>query len=328
MATVSSTLANIRQKVRRLTASPSTQQISDDDIDEQINRSYCEDFPAEIKSDLFKDVVEIFVHPYKDRYALSGSINTTSAPDVNTTANTYESIREPIYVEGRRANYFTDRGQFYNAWPRTHSLNTSLTGDGSTTAFSLAIGAPILPFECVIGYLDVGGDYIKVEDGGDGILYLANTSTAAGTITYSSGSISLTLLTAPDNGQTISVWYYTYSPGRPTSVMFWKNELVVRPVPDRVYRVQVEAYKFPAAMGSTDTPEIKQWMQYLALLAAVKILADRQDMEGLENLVPLLDRQQRLVKNRKANELIGRRAPTIYAGNNQERFYFPFNYVG
>lgn len=407
MTLVDSTLADIVTKVRRLTASPDTQQISDADIEDYINQAYIQDFPAEIKDDIFKDVVEIFVHPYQDRYALSGAINTTGNTTANTTANTYESVREPVYVEGRRATFYKDRGQFYNQWPRTAGLNTSLTGgttgtissidvtgdptisitvpintnlvnglvitftgiEGSTElngneytisnvsstatettfevtqagttaytgsgtyiayrlAYTLTLSAPVLPFECVIGYLGKDGTYVKVEDGGDGTLYLANTTTSVGSVVYSTGAFTFNFLTAPANGETINVWYYTYSPGRPTSVMFWKNELVVRPVPDKVYRVQVEAYKFPSAMSSSQTPEIKQWMQYLALLAATKILADRQDMEGLENLVPLLDRQQRLIKNRKANDQIGRRNVTIYTAADRERYLFPYNYVG
>ena len=62
----------------------------------------------------------------------------------------------------------------------------------------------------------------------------------------------------------------------------------------------------------------------MAILASFKVLQDRQDMEGLENLAPLLKRQQMLIDNREANEEIGQRNATIYAGE-QEREFSPFS---
>lgn len=325
VAAIDSTVANIRKKVRRLTASTDTLQLTNDDLDEYINTSYVQDMPAEIKSWLFKDVVEVFVQPNIDRYALSGTLA------VNTGPNTYESIREPVYVEGRRAKFYKDRGQFYNDWPRTASLNTSLEGDGATTAFTLNIGAPILQQEIVIGYKS-GTSYLKFQDDGDltgtgtGQIVEAGTTTSVGTVVYDTGSISVNFTTPPGANEIISIWYYTYTTGRPYSVMWWKDEIIIRPVPDRVYRLEVEAYKYPTQFDdTTDTPTLKQWWQYISLLAAVKVLQDRQDMEGVQNLAPLIDRQETLIKNRIANEQIGQKNVTIYNGS-EESIRSPFGY--
>ena len=49
VAEISSTVENIRTKVRRLTASPSTLQLSNDDLDEYINASYSQDMPGDTR---------------------------------------------------------------------------------------------------------------------------------------------------------------------------------------------------------------------------------------------------------------------------------------
>lgn len=324
VAAISSTVENIRTKVRRLTASPSTLQLSNDDLDEYINASYSQDMPGDIKSNLFREVVEVFVKPNIDRYPLSGTLVANTGPD------TFESIREPVYVEGRRAEFYKDRGQFYASWPRTASLNTSLTGDGATTSFSLVVASPILQNEVTIG-VKIGSQYKNFEDDGDpggtgtGKIVEVGSTDPQGTIVYATGTFTLNFTSAPNSGETISVWFYQYTAGRPYSVLWWKNELLVRPVPDRGYKIEVEAYRYPTQFTQeTETPLLKQWWQYIAFLAAVKVLEDRQDIEGIKNLVPLIERQEKLVRNRIANEEIGQRNVTIYEGAGQ-RGEFPFS---
>ena len=140
------------------------------------------------------------------------------------------------------------------------------------------------------------------------------------------GVITLAFVTPPDASETISVSFYTYTPSRPYAVLWWRDELFVRPVPDRGYRIELEAYRFPTQFtDEEDTPTIKQWWQYLSLLASIKVLQDRQDMEGVENLVPLVDRQETLIRNRIANEQIGQRNTTIYEGSDSPQI-FPYGF--
>ena len=319
---ISSNVTNIRTKIRRLTASNELE-LPGDEIDEYINTVYSQDLPADIKSDLFKQVVEVFTKPNVDRYALSGTLADNTGP------NSYEAIRDPVYVEGARASFYKSRDQFYNDWPRTKTYNSSLEGDGASTSFSLALGQPVLQNEVTLGYA-AGASYLNLEDDGDpsgtgtGQLTLVGSATSLGTVVYSTGAITLSLSTPPD--ATIDLWYYTYSAGRPTAVMWWKNELVVRPVPDAGYKIEVEAYMYPTQFsGDNDTPELKQWWQYLALLSSLHILGDRQDMEGVANLTPLVERQERLVRNRRANEEIGQANQTIYNSSINPGFR-PFGY--
>jgi len=387
VAQVSSTVTQIRNMVRRLVASPSTDELSDDDLDIAINTAYSQSMPADIKSTLFKEVVEVYTVPNVDRYALSGTLANNTGP------NTYESIRDPVYVEGRHSAFYKDRNQFYNAWPLTKSLNTDLkgsvlsgpvtaidtsadpvneitTGDtdglvngdyvtfngvgGSTelngntyqisavtsttfeitqvgvSAFTsggtwnkrqvLDLGVPVLQQELNIGG-KFGGTYRNYADDGDlsgtgtGQITQVGSSTSVGTVVYATGVITMDFPVPLDSGETISTWYYTYTPAMPYAIMWWKNELVVRPVPDKGYKITMEAFKYPTQFNAEgDTPTLHQWWQYVALIASVKILGERQDMEGIKNIEPLVNQQERLVRNRIANGQIGQRNVTIYEG--------------
>jgi hypothetical protein len=95
-----STLAAIKKKVRRLTASASASALSEDDLERAINTFYSQDFPYGIKLDQMRSVYTFFTRPYIDRYPL----------DVNYN----QGVRAPIYVEGIRGTFFKDRQQFYN----------------------------------------------------------------------------------------------------------------------------------------------------------------------------------------------------------------------
>ena len=91
----------------------------------------------------------------------------------------------------------------------------------------------------------------------------------------------------------INVWAATYQTGRPYNLLFWNNELTIRPVPDNIYLCEVETFQTPAQfMQTTDNPVLNQWAQYIAYGAAREILRDRQDMEGVANLEEGFKRQE------------------------------------
>ena len=139
------------------------------------------------------------------------------------------------------------------------------------------------------------------------------TSQYCGTVNYITTQINLTLPVAPMPGTQLNIWASQYQVGRPYNLLFWNNEFTIRPVPDNVYLVEVEAYQTPVQfMNSTDNPQLNQWAQYLAYLAAAEILRDRQDMEGLQNIMEGLKRQEALVLERQAVEEIGQPNVTLF----------------
>jgi hypothetical protein len=363
-----STYTFIEKKVRRLTASASEAALSSADIQSAVNLFYTNDFPYAIKIDQQRSVYKFLTIPNVDRYPV----------DVNN----YQGFRAPVYFEGIPGNFFKNRDQLYNLYPRYPTQFQPASGDGVTTSFTLSLfgnnqnpfpqpNSGILSTQLVIGGIDVNGDPIRiVDDGGavvnsDGIgsntttgqllfikqnavgdnVYLdalnmqqpaipnqsplggqinANlpntaypplplTNQYCGTVDYVTTQITVNFPVAPASGTMINVWAATYQVGRPYNLLFWNNELTVRPVPDNVYMIEVEAFQTPSEFMTTNShPVLNQWAQYLAYGAALEILRDRQDMEGVNNLMEGFKRQEALVLERQSIEEIGQRNITLF----------------
>lgn len=330
-----STLAAIRQKVRRLTASSSESALTTAAIDQYINTYYSQDFPYSVKLDQTRQVYTLFTTPFVDRYPV----------DVNNN----QGFRDPVYFEGVKGYFFKDRSAFFNMWPRWPTKFQPIAGDGVTKNFSFSVSnVPILSTMVVMGGVAADGSTIRVVDDG-GILAVNGNNTTTGnllflksdnvgdfnpaipvtspiqtiapappfnigTINYVTGAVNVTFPVAPAAGTLITMWVTQYSAGRPYSLLFWNNEITIRPVPDNVYKVELESYLTPTQLlSSTQSPLLNQFWQLIAIGAAMKVLEDRQDMEGYANLVPLFEKQEGLALERQGVEEIGQRNTTIFS---------------
>lgn len=142
---------------------------------------------------------------------------------------------------------------------------------------------------------------------------LSLTPQYCGTVNYVTTEIELTLPVTPMPGTQLSIWAATYNPGRPYNLLFWNNEFTIRPVPDNVYLVEVEAFQTPVQfMQTTQNPILDQWSQYIAYGAAIEILRERQDADGIENLMEGFRRQEALVLERQSIEEIGQPNITLF----------------
>lgn len=321
-----STIIAMRKKIRRLTASASESSLSTAEIDQYINTFYNNDFPYGIKIDQMRSVYTFFTEPYRDRYPL----------DVNYN----QGVRAPFYVDGIEGTFLKDRGQFYNIWPRFPTLFHPISGDSITTSFSFTIPGPFLSREVTLGGVDTNGVPITVNDDGNGNLlqiipnpqtynppiftspsssqipgmHNANTGnpglnnvTLIGTVDYVTGNFVISnFLVAPAAGTQMTLWVSQYQTGRPYSLLFWNNEFQIRPVPKLIHKLEIETFLTPVQfMTINDTPILNQWWQYIAIGAAIKVLEDRQDMDGLANLSVLFDNQEALILERQSIEEIG-----------------------
>lgn len=134
-----------------------------------------------------------------------------------------------------------------------------------------------------------------------------------GTVNYVTTQINLLIPVPLQAGSQLNIWAATYQVGRPYNLLFWNNELTIRPVPDNVYLVEIETYQTPSQfMNTTNHPILNQWVQYLAYGTAREILRDRQDMEGVANLEEGFKRQEALVLERQAIEEIGQAQLTMF----------------
>jgi len=227
------------------------------------------------------------------------------------------------------------------------------TSSSRTFIFTLS-GTPFLSGEVIIGGVDPFGNAISIIDDGNGNLMYASpnsvvsfpqltqldsgglpipgmknlntlnpgllTLTSIGTVNYVSGEFNFTLpfgvSLASDSQFVIRV--SQYQPGRPYSMLFWNNEFTIRPIPREIHKVEIETYLTPVQfLEASDSPILNQWWQYIALGSAIKILEDRQDMEGVENLSALFDRQEALVLERQGVEEINQKNVTIYSGSSE-----------
>ena len=67
VAQADSTLAYMRAKIRKLTASSSESSLRTSDIDTYINNFYNQNFPNSIKTDQMRSVYTFYTAPYIDR---------------------------------------------------------------------------------------------------------------------------------------------------------------------------------------------------------------------------------------------------------------------
>jgi hypothetical protein len=130
------------------------------------------------------------------------------------------------------------------------------------------------------------------------------------------GVFNINFPVAPAAGTIITLWVSQYQTGRPYSLLFWNNEFTIRPVPKLIHKVEIETYLTPVQfMSTTDSPILNQFVQYLAYGAACEILRQRQDMQGLANLMEGFKRQEALVLERQGTEEINSRNQTIFASS-------------
>lgn len=298
-----STLTRIRKKVRRLTATPDVIQLPDSEIDEYIDTFYEQDFPAHLKLFSLHSTYSFYTEPNEDQYALP--------------VNVYGSVNPPVYIAGYQSYYDQDREAFFRIYPFLNDDVDVAVGDGSAGPYTFTLSnIPVLKRHFSVSAVDTNGDSITLEDDGNGNLTLPGDTTDRGDINYVTGSVTVTDFgnTIPSTSD-INAQYVPYVASRPLGMLFYQNNFILRPVPDKAYKVDVEVYRRPSQLldAGTDEPDIQQWWQFIAFGAALKILEDRQDTETIETLMPRFDEQKQLVLHRTIVQQTPERTPTIYS---------------
>jgi len=299
-----STLAAIRTKVRRLTRSPSEAQITTAQIDEYINTFVLYDFPENLRLFSLRSTFSFYTEPNVDTY------EDSTTPELVDFNNEYISVHEPVYVAGRQVFLSQSREQFYGLYPLTNALQSVGTGDGATTLFTGTLtSVPVLRNNVVFSGVDINGDGLAAYDDGAGTF----DGDGVGTIDYETGAWTMTFATAPEAGSTIQAQTIPYVAATPTAVLFYDNKFVMRPVPDRPYKVSVEVYKRPTELlAAGSSPDLEQWWQYIAYGAAKKIFEDRSDIDSVQQIMPAYKEQELLVLRKTIVQQTKERVATIY----------------
>lgn len=396
------TLNDIRVKVRRLVKAPSSNQITDAQIDDYINTFYLYDFPEHLRQFSLKDTVNITLLPNIDVYSLpvgtpvnvpitsignstglttsfdlysllglptnstivpgtvvaqvltatlsafsdssttstyTGNLNAVSGNasggfinyqtgnltlnfntaiaatatqiTFNYSAPEYLTVNPPVYIAGYESYYTQSRGEFYRMYPPIHTFNTLSTGNGGAGPYTgTTTGTPILRGSVLISATSTAGNSLTLQDDSAGNLFGNGT----GTINYTTGAVSVTFSTTVTSGTAIKIQYVPYTASRPQAVLYFNDQITVRPVPDQAYVLNIEVFKRPTALfASGSQPLLTEWWQCIAVGASIKIFEDRGDFEQLNQYVPLLNHYLALCQRRTLVQIANERTATIYS---------------
>jgi hypothetical protein len=307
------TLGDIITKVRRLTGSGSSLQLTDAQIIDYINSFYLYDFPAAFRSLKLKDIY---------------TFNTVQNVDVYPfDYNHWSTVQAPVYCMKRNIQLFTNQWSFFNQSYNWQFQQNFTQGDGtvgpySGTLTSLPIirsvnnnpmvssptsalgifpaGVPVAFPQTNISRVqnllitaNTASGTLNVTDDGNG--NLIGDCVAGGTIDYQTGVITALSFTAViPGGNNIQALYNPCQPTFPLAILFQQNQFTLRPVPNQGYTIELTAYRLPSQvlLGSEDpdspnmagVPELLEWWETLAFGAAKKIFEDRWDDEGVASM--------------------------------------------
>src|SRR6266481_5664164 len=138
-------LGDIVSKIRRITKSPSQNQITDDQILQYINTYYLYDFPQELRLKNMLSNFTFTTSPNQETYLLpTDSIIT---------------IEPPVYINGYQSYFTQSQENFYMLYPRLGLANNNLAfGNGTTGPYVFTFSnTPVLQNNVVVSAIDSTG---------------------------------------------------------------------------------------------------------------------------------------------------------------------------
>lgn len=278
------TLSNIRSKVRAVTGTPSTDQLTDDQVDAYINNYLVYTMPNELKVQIQNQFLEFKTVVGQNVYTFPG------------VASTFLTDSPGAYADGFPLIFYSDPDIFFQDWPQQYSVDAVGTGDGVTTAFNGTTQA----FPVIIGSFFITDGVQVLQDNGAGVLVDQNPSgSGSGTITYATGAFTATFQTAPASAAVIYCKYIATQENRPQGVLWFENEFTFMPVPDQVYQILMQGFIVPdLLLVDTDLPAQPEWGPLIAYGAALEIFNDRGDVENFNRYTPTFKRYENVALSR------------------------------
>ena len=339
-------LSRIRYTIRKLTGKYDITQLPDSSvgendisnppgIDDYVNDWYLYDCPEELRLLKLKQFFTFTTLP---------NVGTYNVPQI------YYELDPPIYVDNYQFNYYQSPEQFYRIWPELNFVQQQVaTGSASIGAgpytFTLQ-QTPIQQGTVVIGIQNnIDGNpspqmetFTDVDTPGllDQPLQMKFTNPGTltgnlggtGTVDYLTGAVSITYANPLPVGAIVNVHYHPYVASRPRDIMFYQQQLFIRPIPNDVYPVKMLCYIQPTvAMSSlsnaptksefdgtlTDVTLFNEWWQLVTYGASLKILKEDGDHEEVARLEPYFEKQKLLAQRRTIRQLSTQRIQTPYA---------------
>ncbi len=297
-------LAEIRQKVRQVTGRYSPSELSNEQLDEYINKYFQYTFPAELKLERFHTFYEFLTVANTQTYTLpAGFVN----------------FEPPATINNLNMLWYQEPQPFLDNNPENVSLQTIGTGNAIQVTFPASAGSfPILPATTVIT------DNVEVFEDTNTVfanspVTLTGSLGGTGSVNYVTGAVTVTFNTAPVTGQNVFFSYVQFQPGLPTAVLLYNNVFKFFPVPDRAYNFKVKAYAntlVTTAAGTnavffvnaTDRPLLDEWGPCIAYGTARDIHADYGEMDAYAEVTALYKEQRGYSITRTDQNLINTRA--------------------
>jgi len=118
-------LIDIKNKVRKLTARPSTNQLSDSDLVDYINRYYQLQLPLEIRPLELRGWFQFDLVAGQDEYDLTSSIDFP----LGLFEDNYLTIETPTTINGYDLEMYLDPDMFFMKWPEVTTYASSRPED-------------------------------------------------------------------------------------------------------------------------------------------------------------------------------------------------------
>lgn len=336
--------------VRRIIKTPSDQVISNDLIGDYLNRFYVYDMPERLQLFELHRQYTFLTRPNVFEYQAPFFFD---ANGLNNGIPQYQNFRPPCYADGVQMGYFQNNEQFYNLYPELVLNETPLVGDGGVGPYDITLSrSPILrgfvddlgnllPYVYITA-LETDGTQMYVVDNGQGQLIQTDETfqygplgapqapilLAGSAVDYVNGTITGILFPEPvPVDAPINLQTSPFSSGFPRVMLFYNNIFKLYPVPDRPYKIQVEADITPAAFLTTaDAVPFAYLSEYLARGAARKMLSDTGDYEQFQFYEPLFREAENLALRRTSRQRAVMRTPTIFSGQTQANSYIYTQY--
>ena len=323
-------LLEMRNTVRRMTARYSPEQMTDTQIDRYINLAYTIHFPEQFKNLKLTKPYVFYTIPNVDTYAFVYENGLVNDPAGNPVPGNIQ-ITPPVYCQGYILRYFQDKTTFYNRWPKLTVNQQVKVGDGTDGPYSGII--PSTPFlkaqKDIFGNIteaavifsafdDTGFTFYATDEPIEGTEtgnIVTSENVAIGTVNYLTGSFSFTLDTGiiPENTP-IYASVVPYQSSRPTDVIFFNQQITLRPVPQQIYQMEFQISQQPTdLLLDTDVPELDEWYLFICCIASKLIYTDFPDPDGLAYLMPIYQDQLQMAQRRTLRQMGSQRAATIFS---------------
>jgi hypothetical protein len=343
-------LDQMRNTVRRMSARYVEQQMTTVQIDNYINLAYTLHFPEQFKSLKLTKPFSFTTVPNVDTYDFIYEENPTN-PVTGTQAIAAPGniqLTPPVYCQGYLMRYYQDKTTFYNRWPKlsvNQQINTG-TGIALDTYSGIITGTPFLRAQ-----LDIFGNVTDpaviisaFDDTGYSVAFtdLPSAGSNIGQLVDSSGNVvlnsSINYLTGAysfdatiDANAPIFASVVPYGASRPIEMLFYNQQITLRPVPLQIYQVEFQISQQPTQLiADNSAPELDEWYLFICAIAAKLIYTDFPDPEGMDYLMPIYQEQLQIAQRRSLRQMGSQRVATIFSqpGRPFSSWFFGTEYSG